>query len=492
MNRLQSLLAGLIVVVLALAALAGGLLGLDPAKAWSSGAEEEQTTGAPTAQAPGGIGAAELVDARRAAGEAASQSGLLTSGTAELVDGTTALDEGAGELVAGVDEAAAGAQELSNGMTELQAGVGQLGAGATQVADGVAAATEPVIGISAVVGQIIGSIDRTIAELEGNEDPAVAQAREALIGLRDQANNVPINEQTTAQLEQLRDGARELSNQLAVPGFAFHDGVYAATQGAQDLSYGLSQLGDGATQASDGITELNEGAAQIDSLATQTDEKIDEINRAMPTPAWGAQGGGDAAGGQAEADAGSVLSPQLALLVAALVMLAGMAVAVGVALVPQRRWLIIAAGTVGGVVAGMVALFVLATGLSVAAAWLSGGVLALGVLASAGITRVLIGLLGATWGSVTAGILGIVQLGVVGWVWRVAATSDVSAALRVLADIMPMHWATTSLTALGNDAVGSSLWVGVAVLGVLSALGVVALARPGQRAAYEGVPAEAS
>lgn len=482
MNRRQSLLAGLIVLVLALAALAGGVLSLDPAKAWSDSSGDGQSTGAPTTQAPGGIGAAELVDARRAGGEAASQAGLLTSGTAELVDGTVQLEEGTGELIAGVDEAAGGAQELANGMTELQAGVGQLGAGATEIANGVDVATEPVIGLAAVVGQITAAMDRTIADLEGIDDPAVAEARESLIGLRAQADNVPINEQTVGQLEELRDGARELSNQLAVPGFPFHDGVYTATQGAQDLSYGLSQLGDGANQATEGVAELRSGAEQIDGLATQTDEKIDQINRAIPTPAWGDEAGAGSGDGEAAGEqTGSVLSPQLALLVAALVMLAGMAIAFAAMLLPQRRWLIVAAGTIGATVTGMVALFVLATGLSVAAAWLSGGVLALGTLAAAGVTRVLLGLFGPMWGTLTAGILGVVQLGVVGWVWRVAATAEVSTVLRILADITPIHWATTSLTALGNDAIGTSLWVGVAVLAALAVVGVVSVAFRGEK-----------
>lgn len=466
MNRVHTLLAGLIVLVAVAAAVLGAALKLEPADAWTSA--DEPVTGAPTAQT---LGAEDLVAARRAAGEAASQTGLLTTGTSDLVDGTTQLDDGAGQLTEGIGTAAAGAQELSGGMTELQAGVGQLGQGATRIADGVQSATEPLVGMGAVRGQILESMNRTITALEGNPDPEAVRARAELISVRDQAQNIPLDEASLAQVTELRDGARELANQLAVPGYGFHDGVYTATKAAKDLSGGLAELDAGAGRADEAIGSLTEGAQKIDTLAENTDAKIDELNRALPAPAW------NAAATESGERPRSVLPPQTALLIAALAMLAGLAIGVGAWLLPSRRWLILGVGTLGSVLAGTVALFVLSAGLGVGAVLGSAGLLALATAASAAATYVLVALAGPLWGAVIAAVVGIAQLGLVGWVWRVAATSEVSMWLRVLADLSPLHWATTSLTALGNAGSPTSLWTGVAALAVVSVIGGVALGR---------------
>src|SRR5699024_10450299 len=84
----------------------------EPSQAWSSG---DDASGAPADQ----VTAEDVVNARRAAGEAQSQAGFLVSGAEQLADGTTQLREGADELGPGVDQLAEGAQALSNGMTEL-------------------------------------------------------------------------------------------------------------------------------------------------------------------------------------------------------------------------------------------------------------------------------------------------------------------------------------------------------------------------------------
>lgn len=465
MNRLAALLTGLIVLTTVLAAVAGALLGLEPARAWT--ADEGHVVAAPTAQAPGGIGATELVAARRAAGEAASQAGLLTTGTADLAAGTKELSDGTSQLLTGIDAAAEGAHSLSGGMAELQAGVGQLGSGATQVANGVESATAPLVGMGAVRGQIVGSIDRAVAALEGATDPDLVKAREDLLSVRAQAVNIPLDENALADVTALRDGARELANQLAVPGYAFHDGVFTATQGAKDLAAGLTELDAGSNTAGEAIDSLAGGAQQIDTLAINTDAKIDEINRAIPAPAWGVA--------SEEKPSQRVLAPQIALLIAALVMLVGSASAVGASLLPRRRWLIVGAGTLGAVLSGVVALLVFGGGFGVATVVGAAGLFALSALASAGITAVVLVVAGPAWGSVIAGTAGIVQLAIAGVVWRVAASSEVTAGLKILADLLPLHWATTSLTAVGNDGSPVSLWVGAAVLGALAVIGGLGL-----------------
>src|SRR5699024_6085447 len=84
-----------------------------PAQAWSSG---DDATGAPADQ----VTAEDIVNARRAAGEAQSQAGFLVSGAEQLADGTTELREGADQVGPGVDELVEGARALNSGMIELQ------------------------------------------------------------------------------------------------------------------------------------------------------------------------------------------------------------------------------------------------------------------------------------------------------------------------------------------------------------------------------------
>lgn len=466
MTRRYLVLTGLILVTCIVAAIIGSAANLDPSRSWS---QEDAGSGSPSTGSHAGVGAAELVDARRATGEAASQAALLTSGTGELVDGATQLEDGAGELIDGIGSAADGAGELSAGMTELQAGVGQLGSGANEIADGVATATEPLVGLGAVRGQIVGSLDNAIDSLDDTKDPELVKLRDDLTSLRDQANNIPIDEGAVTELERLRDGTRDLANQLSVPGYGFHDGVYAATEGAQDLSAGLTELDTGAGDARTGITDLREGAEKVDTLASNTDEKIGAINRAIPVVGW-------------EDETTRALAPQISMLLAAFGMLGGFALAIGASLVTVRRWLFLLAGGLGVTVAGVVALLVLATGQPVSAVLGAAGVLLLSVFAAAGVTRVLVNIFGTTWGATAAGLAGTVQLGVVGWVWRVAATSDVAAWLRVASEMTPLHWATAALTVLGNDGTPQLLWTGLGVLGILAAVGVVAMATPTAKA----------
>lgn len=430
-----------------IAAIVGAVMGLDPSRTWTHG---EDPSGAPAA-----VGE-DLTDARRAAGEANSTANLLTNATGQLVDGTGEASTAIEELSTGLKEATTGANALSDGMVQLQAGVGQLGDGATQIANGVDLAVEPVIALNAARGQIVEAMNRALTELEDADDPRLVQAREDLLSVRDQAQAIP--EDAIDELLRLQEGARELSNQLDVPGYAFHDGVYEATNGAEALHEGLAAISAAVGESEGELTTLVDGVESIDHLANQTQEKVSGVSRALPAPVYGTE----------EEPVSTSLSPQIALLIAAMVMGIGMITGA----LSSRRVVLIA-GVLVATVTGLVALFVLATGLSVAAALISSGLLALAALVGVGTSRVLVGLAGPTWGMGIASGLGIVQLGLVGWLWRIAMTSSTPTWAQVLADLTPLQWATTSLTAIGNAGDAVSLWTGVAVLGVLAILGVV-------------------
>lgn len=464
------LLALLLVVPLVAGAIFAAMVNLQSSAAWSSPADDA-AAGAPVATSPSGIDPTRLIDARRAAGEAGAQAGFLTSGTAELTDGVSEMQTGAEALPEQFGEAVTGAQELSQGMVELQAGVGQLGTGANEIADGVGGAVDQVIALEALKGQLNGAIDHTVGSLENVDDPDVIEARETLTDLRRQVDLVKLPADVTRQLESLKEGSRELSNQLSVPGYAFHDGIYSATRGAQDLSYGLGQAQGEVDEAISGVTALDEGAQQIDRMATQTQDRIDAIQRALPVTQVA----------DVDAAAAESLSPSLppmyAMLIAALVMLGGVATGLAMRFAPGRGWWILTGSVLGLTALGVLLLAIVASGLTLATGALGALVLAFGIVASAALTRVLFELLHPIVGAIVASILGLAQVGIVGWVWNSSSSTDMATIWQILANLSPLNWATSGLTTIGNSGSTQMMWLALAVLGAIAFLGLISVAR---------------
>lgn len=437
-----ALAALLLLIPLAAGATYAALHQWTPAHAWSAA-----DAGGP--QQDGPVTAADLVDARRAVGEAVSQAGLLNNATGQLKQGTGDLAEGAKPLADGMGQAAAGSQELVNGLVELQAGTGQLGDGATKIADGVGAAVDNIVGVNAVRGQLITAIDSSLKELEGVKTPEAAKVRGQLNDLKSQANNFQLDPALTGQLNELKQGSRDLANQLDVSGYAYHDGIYAATEGAKELNAALQQLDGGVDEALKGVDDLNKGAGQIDTMAKNAKEKAQAAQRSLPVV-------------QEEAAPVRALSPLLAVVVGALALLAGIAMA-------GRRWWAVALGVVGSAAAGVIALAVLATGFTPGAAAWSAGLLALTALAAYVGTVLAVRIFGTVAGNVVAAAVGMAQLGAVGLLWKqVASAGD---AVPFLAHLLPLQWSTTGLTAAGNGAASELLWMPLAVLAGVCALG---------------------
>lgn len=446
---------------------------MNPASTWvPRGAEN--ASGAPAAYS----GADNLVDARRAAGDASAQAGFLTQGTSKLKDGTEELRDGSTELADGVSAAKDGADELSQGMVEIQAGTGQLADGATRLADNVGGAVDQVVGFDAIRGQVLAAIDDTLEGTRGSNDPEVKDLRSQLEDLRTQVDTAELPEDWTNQLTELKDGSRELANQLSTPGYAYHDGIYSATNGAADLAEGLGDMNDRVGEAKDGVNELAGGAAKVDDMATNTKDRIGDVQRALPAaaPVAGAAGSGaGGAGADGEPSISSSLPPLAAMLVSALAVLGGLAAALAAYGVTRSRWTVLGLGTLLAAGAGTILVTILGTGLTPLAIALTGLALALGSLASAGITWILRDAFGELGGIATAGIFALAQTGVVGWVWSRAATGDVDGTVRALSSAMPMHWSTSAISAAGNNGSTTAMWTGIGLSALLAGLGVVAM-----------------
>src|SRR5699024_5994375 len=247
----------------------------EPAQAWSSG---DDATGAPADQ----VTAEDIVNARRAAGEAQSQAGFLVSGAEQLADGTTELREGADQVGPGVDELVEGARALNSGMIELQAGTGQLGDGASQLANAVDAAVSQVVGLGAVQGQLLEAVDAAELDLKDIDTDDAKETRGAIADVKGKLEAFDVEAEVTTPLTELQNGSRELANQLDVPGYAYHDGIYSATQGSQQLLEALQELQSGTGVLTEASQELADGGDRIKSMADLNKKKVDAVQRALP------------------------------------------------------------------------------------------------------------------------------------------------------------------------------------------------------------------
>lgn len=419
-----------------LALVVGAFLPMSPADTWANAARDSEVSGAPQ------VGPDNLGDARRAAGEAGQQAKVLKEGAGQLAAG---IDEAQGQtqqLIDALTAAQSGSQELADGMVQLQAGTGQLGAGATQLADSIGEVVGQVSGFEAVRGQVVAAIDRAMEELKDAKDPEAVQARESLKGLREQAETAQLPPDVVAKMNQLRDGSRDLANQLAVPGYGFHDGIYTATNGSAELARGLAQLQAQTGEATGGIDELVAGVEKIDQMAGMNADKVAAVRAALPVPAV-ASGGGDE-------PAGPTLAPVAAMLLAAMAVLGGTALAGAAWFASRGRGWILGAGCMVVAAAGTILAGVIGSGFGVQEYALAfAGVLA-GTLSSAGLASVLVRALGPGAGLGAAGVVALAQTGFVGWVWRTATTAQVESVWASLSQAAPMHWATTAVSAAGN------------------------------------------
>lgn len=442
-----------------LALVIGAFLPMSPADTWANAGRDAEVSGAPQ------VGPDNLGDARRAAGEAGQQAKVLKEGAGQLAAGIGEAQGQTQQLIDALAAAQSGSQQLADGMVELQAGTGQLGAGATQLADSIGEVVGQVSGFEAVRGQVVGAIDRSLEELKGAKDPEAVKARESLKDLRAQAETAQLPPDVVAKMNQLRDGSRDLANQLAVPGYGYHDGIYTATNGSAELATGLRELQAQTGQATGGIDELVAGVEKINQMAVMNADKVGAVRAALPVPAV-------APGAAGAEPVGPTLAPVAAMLLAAMAVLGGTALAAAW-FASRGRWWILSAGSVVLAAAGTILAGVIGSGFGVQEYGVAFIGLLLGTLASAGLASVLSRAFGAGVGLGSAGVLALVQTGLVGWVWRTATTAQVDSVWVALSQAAPMHWASTAVSAAGNGGDYRGIVSAVLLSALLAVAGLV-------------------
>ena len=443
-----------------LALVVGVFLPMNPADTWANAGRDAEVSGAPQ------VGPDNLGDARRAAGEAGQQAKVLKEGAGQLAAGIGEAQGQTQQLIDALAAAQSGSQQLADGMVELQAGTGQLGTGATQLADSIGEVVGQVSGFEAVRGQVVGAIDRSLEELKGAKDPEAVKARESLKDLRGQAETAQLPPDVVAKMNQLRDGSRDLANQLAVPGYGYHDGIYTATNGSAELAAGLRELQAQTGQATGGIDELVAGVEKINQMAGMNADKVGAVRAALPVPAV-------APGAAGAEPAGPTLAPVAAMLLAAMAVLGGTALAAAAWFASRGRWWILGVGSVVLAAAGTILAGVIGSGFGVQEYGVAFAGLLLGTLASAGLASVFNRAFGARVGLGLAGVLALVQTGLVGWVWRTATTAQVDSVWVALSQAAPMHWASTAVSAAGNGGDYRGIVSAVLLSALLAVAGLV-------------------
>ena len=503
----RTLLSLLLVLPLIVGAAYLGWAGIGPSAAWTADGDGEARS------APGpvpGIDVAQVQEARRALGDANTRAGFLDMGMGQAEDGIGELREGGTALVDGTGQIRSGASDLASGMTQLQAGTAELGNGARDLAAGATAISENVGMVAVAAGQVGAALGPALDSLRASNDPAAQEAVMDLESLQRQLGMIDFDG-IAGEASTMAAGANELSNQLNSPGAAYRDGVYTATQGAAELRDATAELDDGARELDAGLLELEQGSGRLSDQVDDTTGAIREAQRAMPVPTedqLAAAGLTADAGGEGAAP-NATLAPTLAFVVSALVMLGASALWLigrpGHWSDPDRsarfRWLPGAPmlGALAGIVAvGAVVLFIMADGMDLLRGVTSVLVLGLAALAATALARAVLVVFGGTWGRVALLLGMVLQVGVIGWVWRTAAGSatgemELATAWGVIAALLPLHHPTAALSALGND--GSTMLWGVSA-GVLLALVVIgALIERfggGRRAAVAAAPPSAS
>ena len=270
---------------------------------------------------------------------------------------------------------------------------------------------------------------------------------------------------------QLKDGSRELSNQLAVNGYAYHDGGYQAAEGAKQLNAGIGELNAKVDEALKGVDELVAGAEKVDGMAQQNKTKVQGAQRALPTVAGPAQ---------QHSEPAQLLSPIVAMLLAALAVLGGGVLGALLTRVERRLVTLIGGAAVIGVIVGLL-MVLLATGVTATAVgWAVLAAVGAGVASASAMFALVRGLGVPGWG--LGILLGVLQVGVVGWAWKAASTgTDLNAALSALVHLFPMQWATSAITVAGNGGNSPQLFAGMAILGVIIAVSIGVVGAPSSR-----------
>jgi X-X-X-Leu-X-X-Gly heptad repeat protein len=229
------------------------------------------------AQAPEG-----LSTARQNLNRASLPLTMLDGGVGQLTDGTRQLDDGARQLADGLGQAHEGGRQLADGLGQLQGGVTQLGDGAAQVSGGVDEVVGRLVGLAGLQTSATDGLVDVANTLRLSPDPASQAAAGRITELVATLDRDGLGPETLAQLELLRDGARQLAYELTEPNAEFVAGMATASDGSRQLRDGLALLDDGGRQLTDGTGQLVAGVDPVADVVGSVASNVREATGALP------------------------------------------------------------------------------------------------------------------------------------------------------------------------------------------------------------------
>lgn len=251
-------------------------------------------------------------------------------GAEQLADGLTAADGGAQQLATGSQQLAVGLHTASDGSAQLAAGTRELDAAVDRAVDplihvldrvgdlqldpdavanaaqrlsgAVRSTTDRIAALNIDYAQAAAIVDRAVAFLESNPDPAVRDMGGFLAGAQRLLQARGIDPATDEGLIRLRDSSASLENELGDPNSTLRtfltsalngglrsdvvklrDGVDRLNTGANQLNSGLVQLAAGGDRLSSGAAELADGTGRLRAGGTELANGLREGSAQVPS-----------------------------------------------------------------------------------------------------------------------------------------------------------------------------------------------------------------
>ncbi|MFC4606133.1 hypothetical protein [Rhodococcus kronopolitis] len=239
-------------------------------------------TAAPVAADTSDIDQAALSKARKALSSAGLPLSLLGGGVGQLTEGGAQLQDGARQLSDGLGLARDAAGQIADGTGQLKGGVALLGDGASQVSGGVDTVVGTLSGLGDTQAEVIGTLTGIADTVAILPDPVSQGAAAQLRSAVDSLNAKGLGPDTMAQLNLLRDGARQLSYELNDPAAQFPAGVALLADGTGQLRDGLVQLDDGGKLLAAGTDQLVSGIGPVTGVVKGLDESVRNATAALP------------------------------------------------------------------------------------------------------------------------------------------------------------------------------------------------------------------
>jgi putative membrane protein len=225
-------------------------------------------------------------------GQASEGAASLVSGADSVASGAQSLADGANQLTAGLDSVAAGADSLASGLAELDAAAQPLPAQSAQLAAGAAGVASAVGSLDAAVSDATAQFAAVTAQICLTPGAVCDRATAALARLQNADQQIAA---LAAGADQVASGNAQLANAMPALVAGIGSSAAGATElaagreqaaaGADSLSSGAGSLAAGAAQLDDGAAQLADGLAQaVTQIPTYSDSDISTLSTVVSRP----------------------------------------------------------------------------------------------------------------------------------------------------------------------------------------------------------------